>query len=399
MKSTSSNSSPLAVLFFTVFLDLMGFGLIIPILPTYSKSLGAPYWEIGAIAVMFPLMQFLFSSFWGGLSDRFGRRPIMLTSVFITVIAWLFFSQADKIFLLFAARALSGFGAANLSVAQAYISDVTKPENRTKAFGIIGAAFGLGFVIGPFIGGFIKENSSLGIEMVGFVAAGFSFINLIMTYFMLPESLKEKSYGRKLFPNPFGDVINGFKREMTGSLLLINFVYIGAFSMMQITAALLWEERYGLSEGEVGYMFSYIGVLAVIIQGGLIGWINRKLGERKLLILGNILMFGGLLMMPFVPIHLFIPLELLAMAIISFGNSFLTPTINTLLSKNTSEAEQGKILGTNQSVGSLARLVGPLLGSSLYGLAFYLPYVAASLIMLLVTWLSVRMIKKHIHKV
>ena len=145
-----------------------------------------------------------------------------------------------------------------------------------------------------------------------------------MTYFMLPESLKEKSYGRKLFPNPFGDVINGFKREMTGSLLLINFVYIGAFSMMQITAALLWEERYGLSEGEVGYMFSYIGVLAVIIQGGLIGWINRKLGERKLLILGNVLMFCGLLMMPFVPIHLFIPLELLAMAIISFGNSFLS---------------------------------------------------------------------------
>lgn len=396
MKLASNSKSPLAVLFVTIFLDLMGFGLIIPILPLYSKSLGAPYWQIGAIAMMFPLMQFLFASFWGSLSDRFGRRPIMLTSVFITMLAYVFFAHSTTILLLFISRALSGFGAANLSVAQAYISDVTKPENRTKAFGILGAAFGLGFIFGPPIGGFVKENYSL--EMVGYVAASFSFINLIMAYFMLPESLKEKTYGRKLFPNPFGDVIAGFKKELTGSLLFINFVFIAAFSMMQITAALLWEERYSLSEAEVGYMFSYIGVLAVIIQGGLIGWINRKFGERRLLILGNILMFGGLLLMPFVPIEYFIPLELLAMAIIAFGNSFLTPTISTILSKNSSEADQGKILGTNQSVGSMARLVGPLAGSALYGVAYYLPYVAASIIMLLVAWLSWRMMQKHMKK-
>lgn len=396
MKLASNSKSPLAVLFVTIFLDLMGFGLIIPILPLYSKSLGAPYWEIGAIAVMFPLMQFLFASFWGGLSDRFGRRPIMLVSIFITVLAYIFFAHSTTILMLFISRALSGFGAANLSVAQAYISDVTKPENRAKSFGILGAAFGLGFIFGPPIGGFVKENYNL--EMVGYVAASFSFINLVMAYFLLPESLKEKTYGRKLFPNPFGDVISGFKRELTGSLLFINFVYIAAFSMMQITAALLWEEQYALSEAEVGYMFSYIGVLAVIIQGGLIGWFNKKLGERRLLILGNILMFGGLLMMPFVPVQYFIPLELVAMAIISFGNSFLTPTISTILSKNSSESEQGKILGTNQSVGSMARLVGPLAGTTLYGIAYYLPYVAASTIMLLVAWLSVRMIKKHIKR-
>lgn len=387
------NKSPLVVLFITIFLDLMGFGLIIPILPTYAKSLGAPYWEIGAIAVMFPLMQFLFSSFWGGLSDRFGRRPIMLTSIAITVMAYLFFAHATTIALLFFSRMLSGFGAANLSVAQAYISDVTTPENRTKSFGIIGAAFGLGFIFGPPIGGFLKENYSL--EMVGYAAAAFSLLNLILAMLWLPESLQTKTTDRKLFPNPFKDVIDGFKTELTGSLLLINFVYIGAFSMMQITAALLWEEQYDLSDAQVGYMFSYIGVLAVIIQGGLIGWFNKKLGEKRLLILGNILMFLGLLLMPFVPIHLFIPLELLAMAIISFGNSFLTPTINTMLSNNTAETDQGKVLGTNQSVGSLARLVGPLLGSALYGVAYFLPYLAASIIMLLVSWLSWQMIKKY----
>ncbi len=394
MTLASRFKSPLAVLFFTVFLDLMGFGIIIPILPLYSKSLGAPYWQIGAIAIMFPLMQFLFASFWGGLSDRFGRRPIMLISVFITALAYVFFAHSNTIFLLFFSRALSGFGAANLSVAQAYISDVTKPENRTKAFGIIGAAFGLGFIFGPPIGGFVKENYNL--EMVGYVAASFSFLNLIMAYFMLPESLKVKNYTRKLFPNPFGDVISGFKRELTGSLLFINFVFVAAFSMMQITMALLWEERFALSEAEVGYMFSYIGVLAVVIQGGLIGWFNRKMGERKLLILGNVLMFVGLLMIPFVPIHWFIPFELFAMALIAFGNSFLTPTISTLLSKNTSDDEQGKILGTNQSVGSMARLVGPMVGTTLYGVAYYLPYVTASVIMFWVAWLSWRMMQKHL---
>ena len=372
----------------------MGFGLIIPIFPTYSKSLGAAYWVIGAIAVMFPLMQFLFSSFWGGLSDRFGRRPIMLISIFITALSYIFFAHASTIFLLFVYRMLRGFGAANLSVAQAYISDVTTPENRTKAFGIIGAAFGMGFIFGPFIGGTLKEF--YGIEMVGYAAAGFSALNLILAFFFLPESLKERTAQRSLFPNPFKDVIDGFKTELTGSLLLINFVYIGAFSMMQITAALLWEEQYKLSEAEVGYMFSFVGILAVVIQGGLIGWFNSKLGEKRLLILGNILMFAGLLLMPYVPMYLFVPLEFFALALISFGNSFLTPTINTMLSNNTAETDQGKVLGTNQSVGSLARLFGPLVGSALYGVAYYLPYVAASSIMLLVSWLSWRMIKKHL---
>ena len=371
----------------------MGFGIIIPILPILSKELGAPYWQIGTIAIMFPFMQFLFASFWGGLSDRYGRRPIMLTSIFITAMAYVFFAHATTILLLFISRGLSGFGAANLSVAQAYISDVTEPKNRTKAFGIIGAAFGLGFIFGPPIGGYVKEN--FGRIYVGYTAAAFSLINLVMAYFLLPESLHERTTNRKLFPNPFRDVIAGFKTEKTGSLLLINFVYVAAFSMMQVTAALLWEEHYDLTESEVGYTFSYIGILAVIIQGVLIGWFNKKLGERRLLILGNVLMLLGLLFMPFVPKSLFIPLELLLLALLSLGNSFLTPTINTLLSNNTARADQGKILGTNQSVGSLARVIGPQVGTALYGLAFYLPYVAAAIIMLLVAWLSWKLISKY----
>lgn len=370
----------------------MGFGLIIPILPIYSKELGADYWQIGVIAFMFPLMQFLFSSFWGGLSDRLGRRPIMLVSIFITIMAYIFFAHATTLWLLILARALNGFGAANLSVAQAYISDVTTPTNRTKAFGIIGAAFGLGFIFGPPIGGFLKEN--YGLAWVGYAAAIFSAINLVMAYFMLNESLKKPKKKAKFFPNPIKDVLDGFKTEFTGSMLFINFVYVGAYSMMQVTAALLWEEHYNLSEAQVGYMFSFVGVLAVVIQGGLIGWFSRKYGEKKILIAGNLLMVLGLVMMPFIPLQLFFPLQFLALIIISFGNSFLTPTINTILANNTDEDEQGKILGTNQSVGSLGRIIGPLVGTAIYGVVYYLPYVAASGIMLIVTWLSWRAVKR-----
>lgn len=392
MAQPSVGKGVLSVLFVTVFLDLLGFGLIIPILPTYAKYLGASYWQIGAIALMFPLMQFMFSSFWGGLSDRYGRRPIMLGSIFITGLAYVFFAHAGTLVLLLVSRGLSGFGAANISVAQAYISDVTTPQNRTKAFGILGAAFGMGFIFGPPIGGFIKEN--YGVLELGYAAASFSLLNLVMAYFMLPESLKEKISGKRLFPNPFKDVYQGLKTSFTGSLLFINFTYIAAFSMMQITAALLWEEHYDLSEAEIGYMFSFIGILAVIIQGGLIGILNRKFGEKKLLIAGNILMIAGLLLMPFVPPLYFMPLEFLALAFLGFGNSFLTPTINTLLANNTDRSMQGKILGTNQSIGSLGRIFGPAVGSAIYGLGYYLPYLAAATIMIFVTFLSWRMVQK-----
>jgi multidrug resistance protein len=341
---------------------------------------------------MFPLMQFLFSSFWGGMSDKIGRRPIMLASIFITALAYVFFAHSTTLLLLFFSRALNGFGAANLSVAQAYISDVTTPQNRTKAFGIIGAAFGLGFIFGPPIGGFLKE--SYGLIWVGYAAAIFSFVNLVMAYFMLPESLKNKNKDAVLFPNPFKDVYLGFKSEIAGSLLFINFVFISAYSMMQVTASLLWEEHYFLTEGEVGGMFSFVGFLAVIIQGGLLGYFNKKFGDKRLLLMGNVLLIFGLVMMPFVPLSLFFPLQFLALVLISFGNSFLSPTITTLLSKQADESQQGKILGVNQSVGSLGRIIGPLVGTTLYGMYYFLPYVLAAFIMLFVAWLSWRVTRR-----
>ena len=381
----------LVVLFFTIFMDLMGFGLIIPILPIYAKELGATDAMVGLLGTSFSIMQFIFASFWGGLSDRYGRRPIMLASISIMVIAYLLFANATVLWLLFATRLLKGFGAANLSVAQAYISDIVPKEQRTKAFGIIGAAFGLGFIFGPSIGGIVNEY--YGVSGVGYFAAGLSGINLLLAYFFLAETLKEPADSVNLFPNPFKDIFAFRKVPEVNALFTINFVYILGFSMMQITSTLLWAEHFGLSEMHIGYTFAYIGFLAVVIQGGLIGYFNSWFGERNLLLFGTLLVAVGLFFMPFVPTDQFY-LELLCMTLLSFGNALLTPTVSSLLTTYAPKDAQGKILGTNQSVGSLARVVGPAVGGAVYGMHFTYPYVLAGSITLVVSVLAFRLRKK-----
>ena len=381
----------LVVLFFTIFMDLMGFGLIIPILPIYAKELGATDAMVGLLGTSFSIMQFIFASFWGGLSDRYGRRPIMLASISIMVVAYLLFANATVLWLLFATRLLKGFGAANLSVAQAYISDIVPKEQRTKAFGIIGAAFGLGFIFGPSIGGIVNEY--YGVSGVGYFAAGLSGINLLLAYFFLAETLKEPADSVNLFPNPFKDIFAFRKVLEVNALFTINFVYILGFSMMQITSTLLWAEHFGLSEMHIGYTFAYIGFLAVVIQGGLIGYFNSWFGERNLLLFGTVLVAVGLFFMPFVPTDQFY-LELLCMTLLSFGNALLTPTVSSLLTTYAPKDAQGKILGTNQSVGSLARVVGPAVGGAVYGMHFTYPYVLAGSITLVVSVLAFRLRKK-----
>lgn len=373
---------------------MIGFGLIIPILPTFAKSdLGASDFLVGILAASYSLFQFIFAPFWGGLSDRFGRRPIVLSSIILVGLSYIVFAHSTSLLILFAARILGGIGAANISVAYAYVSDSTKPSERTKAFGIIGAAFGLGFILGPVFGGIIKETFN--ILTLGYAAAGLSAFNFIVALLFLPESLNVFDKSKRLFENPLSKIIRGFNTEFVGSLLFINFVYISAFSMMTITAALLWKEQYNLSDKEVGYMFGFIGVLIVIIQGGLISPINKRLGDFKMLILGVTLMMVGLVMIPFVPLEYFIPFELIALALTSFGNSFLSTPASSLISKHTSEAEQGTIMGTNQSMGSMGRIVGPLVGGGLYGISYYMPYVTAGVIMFLVILLCLRLMRTY----
>jgi multidrug resistance protein len=388
-------NKPLAALFLTILIDLLGFGIIIPILPIFAEELGAPGYIIGIIAGSYSFMQFLFAPFWGSLSDRFGRRPIIIGSVAITFFAYIVFAYTNNLWLLAISRILSGIGAANISAAQAYISDLTPPENRAKSFGIIGAAFGLGFIFGPPVGGFLK--SSYGIQAVGFFTAALCLINIIVAFRLLPESISIKNKSIKVQFNPFADIKEVFQLSGLKMLISTTFIFISAFSMMQITAALLWQQKYGLNEAQIGYVFTYIGLITAIIQGTLIGKFNQWFGEMQLLIYGCLLMIIGLTALPYIPFDYFIPLELVALACIGLGNAFLMPTITSLISKLAPEGEQGKILGINQSIGSLGRVFGPLAGGALYTLDLHLPYLGGAVLMLLCLLIALSRIKKIIH--
>jgi multidrug resistance protein len=371
-------NKPITVLFVTIFIDLMGFGIVIPVLPIYANELGASGTMIGLITASFAIMQFLFAPFWGGLSDRFGRRPILLASIGLMGMSYLLLAQGESLWLLLLSRMLAGVGAANISTANAFISDVTPAKDRSKNFGLVGAAFGLGFIFGPPLGGFLKDH--FGMASVGYVSAAMAGGNLLMAYFMLPESLhvEERTGKKRLFPNPFGEIIRVLPRKQLSRLILSNFLFLSAFSMMQITASLLWKGQFELSEAEIGYTFAFVGVTMAIVQGGLIGPFTRWFGEKRLYVVGSILMAMGLAILPLVPPDYFVPLELVGLLLISFGNAFFTPSIFSLISQRAGRQEQGKILGLMQSVGSLSRVVGPFIGGTLYGAFYYLPFLVAA---------------------
>lgn len=371
------------VIILTVFIDLVGVGLIIPILPVYAKGeLAISESMVGVIIGVFSLMQFFFGPILGSWSDRIGRRPVILITSAVTGIGYLVFSQADSLLLLLIARALGGIGGANIGVAQAYISDVVAPEQRARAFAYIGAAFGLGFIIGPFVGGLIY--GSLGFEWVGYIAAIVSFANVGLAYRLLTESVKEKRTKTAGFQNPFADFIKMTKYPAVAGLMVITLIFMASFAMMQAMSALMWKDHYFLNEKQIGYMFAFIGLTAFIIQGGLIGWFQKRISERMLLVYGNVLVAAGLLSLSFVPDELFFPLEFLALVCLSLGMAFFTPTMSSLLSKLVSEKEQGAVLSVNQSMSSLARVIGPVIGGALYEtFTYHTPYITGGFVLVL----------------
>lgn len=380
---------PIVVIFVTIFIDMLGFGIIIPILPIFSKELGAANYQVGLIAMSYPIMNFLFAPFWGSLSDRYGRRPIILGSVFLTTLAYLIFSQATTLWILLLSRTLSGIGSANLSVAQAYVADVSKPEERAKAMGLIGAAFGLGFIIGPTAGGYLKSMSSVGhVDWVGYGAAAICLVNLLLAYFNLPESLtvrkKEVTFNFRIVSG----ILAELRRPVIRELLLINFIFITAFMIMQIAASLFWRESIGLTEVQMGYMFAFIGALTVVVQGGLVGRAVKHFGEFRLLMVGSILSLIAFAMIPWVDSSTFIPWELLAFALLALANGCITPSITSLLSKSADAREVGQVLGVNQSFGSVARAAGMALSGFLYEFDLHLPFLASAGLMILCVWLA-----------
>jgi DHA1 family tetracycline resistance protein-like MFS transporter len=298
------------------------------------------------------------------LSDKHGRRPVLLLSIIGTGIGFLVLGFARTIFMLFVGRILDGITGGNISTAQAYIADITTTENRAKGMGLIGAAFGLGFIFGPALGGILSQ---WGIQVPFIFAAALCFVNAILLYFTLPETVtadhpaKNRAGGRSL-----RHVLNSFKQPRLAFVLVIYFLFIVAFSIMTTSFSLYTMFRFGYDATHTGYLFAYVGLIAVIIQGGLIGRLVKRFGELPLVIFGALCFAVSLFAVPFVgPAAGGLAALLVGGGVFSMGNSLATPALTSLASKSVGPAEQGVVLGVTQSVASLARAVGPFLAAVL----------------------------------
>lgn len=381
----SANKKALFLIILTVFIDLVGFGLIIPALPTYAQSLNAKDSTIGLLIAVYSLMQFVFMPFWGRLSDKIGRKPVLLISLFASCVGYAIWGVSQDLTMLFIARAVAGFGNANLAVAQAYIADVTTRETRARGMGLVGAAFGLGFVLGPALGGGLSA-AGLSLAHVGFIALGFSFLDLILTAMWLPEPTKRSQAGAERYPIGLKFYLDTLTDPKLRVSLLIFFISTFAFANMEATLILLTNKQFHFGTFENSMMFAYIGVLMVIVQGRLIHGLNKKFGEKKLITIGACLTAVGLLL---TPISSQLVVLYIALALLAFGSGFSTPANQSLLSKLAPEARMGGTLGIGQSLSTLGRIVGPVLGCYLFQhMGVTSPYIVGAAAMALVVVLS-----------
>lgn len=354
-------NSKLAILFLTIFIDLLGFGLIIPALPFYAESFGASFLTIGVLSASYSAMHFLFSPLWGRLSDRLGRRPVLLIGLAGSAIAFLMFGLAESLLMLFVARILAGIlSSATLPTAQAYIADTTSDADRAKGMGLIGAAFGLGFIFGPAVGGILTKY---GYGFPALVASGMSALNFIWAYWKLPETQSEHSIGAHRSLLSISSLRELFSVPMLGVLIGVFFVQVYAFSQMEATFALFCEHRLSLDAVHVGWILAEVGIISAIVQGALMGKLVRAFGEAPLARTGLLLMALGLGVMGFVQSTL----QLVAVApLLAIGSALMNPTINSLISKAAPPGKQGLTMGTAQSIAALGRVFGPPSGTALF---------------------------------
>jgi DHA1 family tetracycline resistance protein-like MFS transporter len=352
--------SPLLVIFVTVFIDLVGFGIVIPVLPYYAEGtrFGATPREVGLLFASYSVMQLIFSPVLGRLSDKYGRRPILLISLLGTSIGFLILGFATTLLMLFIGRIIDGISGGNISTAQAYIADVTTKENRARGMGLIGAAFGLGFVFGPAIGGIL---SRWGITLPFLCAGGLAFANVILLYFTLPETVTRDHPARVSAASGRGwkQLIDALRQPQLAFVLAIYFLSIVAFSIMTTVFSLFMMFRLGYDPWHSGWIFAFVGIVSALIQGGLIGKLVKRFGEPTLVIAGGLLFTVSLFVSPFVEPAIGLIGILSVAALSSIGNALSAPSLTSLGSKSASAAEQGSILGVMQSVASLARAVGP----------------------------------------
>ncbi len=414
----------MVVIFFTVFIDLIGFGIVVPLVPMYSRIYGASGWLIGAIIASFSAMQFIFSPIWGRLSDRHGRRPILLISTAGAAMSYVLFAVGSGIAnphlalgALLVSRIFAGACGGNITVAQAYIADITPPADRSKRMGLIGMAFGLGFIFGPVISGLALAGFTLGglwgvprIVFHGFgptgpgwTAAALCAANFVLAFAILAESLRPDSGHANNRPR-LAQWTHTLAQPKIGLLILIFFLATFAFSCFESTLPLLVNDDFKLGIvldetkpiSTVISLFVFCGVIGAVIQGGLIGRLVKLFGEPKLIAVSLLLTGAALTLLPFIKgegqlkwsaiLHLadgpWIKM-LLALALLSIGSSLTRAPVFGLLSNLTPANEQGGTIGVAQSAGSLARILGPMFAATLYMHVPELPYVVCGAISIL----------------
>ncbi len=396
MQNSPGNSrGSLSVIFLTVFIDLLGFGIIMPLLPLYARQFitDGSGWVIALLMAIYSIMQFLVTPLWGRLSDRVGRRPVLIVGLSGSVIFYMLFAIAsvmESLPLLFVSRIGAGIAGATISTAHAYIADTTTLENRNKGMALIGAAFGLGFTFGPLVGAMSLWN--LGADdspggLPGYIAAGLSVIALLMAIFVLPESLNQQTSAPRsdrrrrtwLDTNALAKAIVVPSMSL---LLLTTFLTVVAFGVFESTLSLLLKDNqhgFGYAYKSIFWIFAYIGLVLTIAQGAIVRRLAGRVAEAVLAASGSVIMIGGLLLLNMAQ-HVNTDLQtsaqgwlLAALAVCVCGFALITPSLNSLISRRSNPQHQGSVLGLSQSISSLARIIGPLVGIPLFHHGVKLP--------------------------
>lgn len=405
-------SASLGVILGVAFLDLLGFGVLIPQLGVYGVRFGGSPFLIGLIASSYSVMQFLFSPLLGRISDRYGRRPVLMVSQAGMAASYLLFALADSMVLFAAARIVAGLCAANVATAQAYVADVTTDADRARGMGMLGAAFGLGFVVGPVFGGILGAWG--GNHAIGGACAALSALNLVLTFFLVPESLKP---GSPSALRPGG--VRGFTERLSlpgvGAVLVISFVYTAGFAQVEnafsiyvlteflapgVTAT---SSLFALSaQGDaatlkqaslyVGYLFVAIGLTGAIIQGGLVRRLKGAMGEKKMLVVGLVITAVGVAIIPLMPSY---PAMFIACGVLAVGTALVNPSVTALVSLLSPKERQGELLGAYHSMGALGRILGPSLGGFLFtAVGAAAPFLSAAALIFGVSVLAMKVPSK-----
>jgi len=387
------------VILMTIFIDATGYAMVIPLLSFYTVSFNLGAFGLGILMNVFALMQFIFSPIMGRLSDKYGRRLLLLISISLSSASFFMFAIATSFYILLISRMFSGM-ATEISIAQAYMADITTSKKRTSGLGKVRAAFSAGVIVGPSIGGFL---SVFGYWAPGIMAVGLTLLNLIFVYFFLPEPKRNKTYNKNSNhfnkPSFITNLKNSFKKPLLPSLLFVFFIMTLSFAAIPVLMPFLTFAFFNFNEIQLSFVFIYIGALQLILQGFLIGRLSEKIGEGLLIIFGLLSVLIGMVIMPTIPS---LVLFFILVAMLSLGSGLVRTAVPSIISKISSEEEQGGFLGIAQSIASFALIPGPLFAGFFYdyfGLAA--PFYFSAILLLIAFLMSINLyfrIRKNMNK-